>query len=181
LSAYLGELPGYDISEPYNEQKGEERSKQHGFALFYFTVTFTQLAVSLGHIFKVDSGDVDMRDVVLNRRIIVVNLPALDNSDDTLAALGKIVVASLRGMMAQLLGARLEDEASDIFSLKPGTGDRPFQVVFDEVGYYATSGMDHMYAMARGLNMMSWSTLQEVSGVWAKFGEKTQSLLAMPI
>jgi intracellular multiplication protein IcmO len=177
LRAYLGELPGYDISVPYNEQKGEEPSKQHGFALFYFTATFTQLAVSLGHIFKVDSGDVDMRDVVLNRRILVVNLPALENSDDTLAALGKIVVASLRGMMAQLLGARLEGEASDIFSLKPGTGGGPFHVVFDEVGYYATSGMDRMYAMARGLNMMFWSAFQEVSGIWAKLGEKTQSLL----
>ena len=51
-----------------------------------------------------------MRDVVLNRRILVVNLPALENSDDTLAALGKIVVASLRGMMAQILGARLEGD-----------------------------------------------------------------------
>ena len=46
-----------------------------------------------------------MRDVVLNRRILVVNLPALENSDATLAALGKLVVAALRGMMAQLLGA----------------------------------------------------------------------------
>ena len=177
LQAYLGELPGYDTSVPYNQQKGEEPSKQHGFALFYFTATFTQLAVSLGHIFKVETGDVDMRDVVLNRRILVVNLPALENSDDTLAALGKIVVASLRGMMAQLLGARLEGESAEIFSLKPGTGEGPFFVVFDELAYYATSGMDRMYAMARGLNMVFWSAFQEVSGIWAKLGEKTQSLL----
>ena len=44
-----------------------------------------------------------MRDVVLNRRILVVSLPALENSSDSLAGLGKIVVASLRGMMAQML------------------------------------------------------------------------------
>jgi intracellular multiplication protein IcmO len=177
LRAYLGELPGYDISVPYNEQKGEEPSKQHGFALFYFTATFTQLAVSLGHIFKVESGDVDVRDVVLNRRILVVNLPALENSDDTLAALGKIVVASLRGMMAQLLGARLEGDPEQIFSLKPGSGDGPFHVVFDELAYYASSGMDRQLAMGRGLNMMFWLAFQEVSGIWARLGEKTQSLL----
>ena len=175
--AYLGELPGYDTSVPYNEQKGDEPSKQHGFALFYFTATFTQLAVSLGHIFKVLSGDVDMRDVVLNRRILVVSLPALENSDDTLAALGKIVVASLRGMMAQLLGARLSGESSDIFSLKPGMGEGPFHVAFDEVAYYATSGMDRMLAMGRGLNIMFWLGFQEVSGIWARLGEKTASLL----
>jgi intracellular multiplication protein IcmO len=177
LRAYLGELPGYDTSLPYNEQKGDEPSKQHGFALFYFTATFTQLSVSLGHIFKPMSGDIDMRDVVLNRRILLVNLPAMENSDATLAALGKIVVASLRGMLAQLLGARLEGTAREIFALKPGVGEGPFQVVFDEVAYYATEGMDRMLAMGRGLNIMFWVAFQEISGLWARLGEKTASLL----
>lgn len=177
LRAYLGELPGYDLSVPYNEQKGSEPAEQHGFALFYFTATFTQMTVSLGHIFKVETGDVDMRDIVLNRRILVVNLPSLENSDDTLAALGKIVVASLRGMMAQLLGARLEGESKEIFALKPGSGDAPFHVVFDEIAYYATSGMDRMLAMGRGLNMSFWLGFQELAGMWARLGDKTDSLL----
>ena len=173
LNAYLGELPGYDTSLPYNKQKGDEPSKQHGFALFYFTSVFTQLAVSLGHIFKVLSGDIDMRDVVLNRRILVVNLPSLENSEDSQAALGKIVVASLRAMLAQLLGARLEGESSEIFALKPGMGEGPFHVVFDEVAAYATAGMDRMLAMGRGLNIMFWLAFQEVSGIHARLGEKT--------
>ena len=132
---------------------------------------------SLGHIFKVESGDVDMRDVVLNRRILVVNLPSLENSDDSLAALGKIIVANLRGMLAQLLGAKLEGDPKEIFALKPGTGEAPFHVVFDELAYYATSGMDRMLAMGRGLNIMFWLAFQEVSGIWARLGEKTQTLL----
>ncbi|WP_158803511.1 type IV secretory system conjugative DNA transfer family protein [Acidisoma sp. L85] len=177
LLAYLGELPGYDISVPYNEQRSDKPSEQHGYALMYFTATFSQLSISLGHIFKVESGDVDMRDIVLNRRILVVNLPALENSDDTLAALGKIVVAGLRGMLAQLLGARLEGDAKEIFALKPSAGDSPFYVVFDEVAYYATSGMDRMLAMGRGLNVVFWLAFQELSGIWARLGEKTQSLL----
>ncbi len=177
LLAYLGDLPGYDISVPYNEQRSDKPSEQHGYAVLYFLSTFAQMSISLGHIFKVESGDVDMRDVVLNRRILVVNLPALENSDDTLAALGKIVVASLRGMMAQMLGARLEGDPKEIFALKPSAGDSPFYVVFDEVAYYATSGMDRMLAMGRGLNVGFWLAFQEVSGIWARLGEKTQSLL----
>ena len=177
LQAYLGEIPGYDTSLDYNKQKTDEPFKQHGFALFYFTATFTQLAVSLGHIFKVEQGDIIMRDVVLNRRILVCNLPALENSDDTLAALGKIVVASLRGMMAEILGARLEGEHSEIVANKPGMGSAPFQVVLDELAYYATSGLDRMLAMGRGLNIMFWLAFQEVSGIWARIGEKTQTLL----
>jgi intracellular multiplication protein IcmO len=177
LRAYLGELPSYDLDLDYNKQKTEEPSKQHGFAVFYFTRTFELLGVSLGHIFKVEQSDIDMRDVVLNRRILVVNLPALESSDDRLAALGKIVVASLRGMMAQMLGARLEGDYRDIVANKPGMGPAPFHVVLDEIAYYATGGMDRMLAMGRGLNIMFWLGFQEVSGIWARLGEKTQSLL----
>ncbi len=175
LRSYLGELPGYDPSVPLDKQKGDEPSKQHGYAQFYFTATFTQLAVSLGHIFRVDNGDIDMRDVVLNRRILVVNLPALENSDATLAALGKLVVASLRGMMAQLLGASLEGDYTE--ADKPGMGPSPFPVVLDELAYYATSGLDRMLAMGRGLNICFVLGFQEVSGIWARLGEKTASLL----
>ena len=90
----------------WNKQKAEEPSKQHGFAQFYFTRTFDSArGLARPHLPGRAIGDIDMRDVVLNRRILVVNLPALENSDATLAALGKLVVASLRGMMAQMLGA----------------------------------------------------------------------------
>ena len=175
LRSYLGELPGYDPGLPLEKQKGDEPSKQHGYAQFYFTATFTQLAVSLGHIFRVESSDIDMRDVVLNRRILVVNLPALENSDATLAALGKLVVAALRGMMAQLLGASLEGDYTE--ADKPGMGPCPFPVVLDELAYYATSGLDRMLAMGRGLNICFMLGFQEIAGIWARLGEKTASLL----
>ena len=194
LLAYLGEIPGYDMDLPYNQQRSEKPSEQHGYSIFYFTSTFTQLAVNLGHIFKVERGDIDMRDIVMNRRVLIVNLPALEKSDDNLAALGRIVVASLRGMMAQLLGAKLEGDPSEIFAHKPGMGGGvegsvgvsrwndavgvgSFCVDFDEVGYYATTGMDRMFAMGRGINMGFRLAMQELGGIWARLGEKTYSLL----
>ena len=174
LRSYLGELPGVNTAVPLSKQ-GEEPSKQHGYTQMYFTATFTQLAVSLGHIFRVGIGDIDMRDVVLNRRILVVNLPALENSEATLAALGKLVVASLRAMMAQLLGGSLEGDYSE--ADKPGMGPSPYFVCFDELAYYATSGLDRMLAMGRGLNVSFMLGFQEVSGIYARLGEKTASLL----
>jgi intracellular multiplication protein IcmO len=175
LRSYLGELPGFDPTMPLDKQKGEEPSKQHGFAQFYFTATFTHLSVSLGHIFNVEAGDIDMRDVVLNRRILVVNLPSLENSDVSLAALGKLVVSSLRAMMAQLLGCSLEGDYTE--ADKPGMGPSPYFIVLDELAYYATTGMDRMLAMGRGLNVSFMLGFQEVSGIWARLGEKTASLL----
>lgn len=177
LLAYLGEIPGYNMELPYNQQTSEKPSEQHGYAIFYFTQTFTQLAVSLGHIFKVQTGDIDMRDVVMNRRILIVNLPALEKNDDNLAALGRIVVASLRGMMAQLLGAKLEGDPHEIFAYKPGMGVGTFRVDFDELAYYATAGMDRMLAMGRGINIGFRIAFQELGGIWARLGEKTYSLL----
>ena len=175
LRSYLGELPGYDPDLPLDKQKSDEPSKQHGYAQFYFTPMFAQLAVSLGHIFRAESGEIDMRDIVLNRRILVVNLPALENSDATLAALGKLVVASLRGMMAQLLGVSLEGDYSG--GDEPGMGPTPFPVVLDELAYYATSGLDRMLAQGRSLNIAFILGFQEVPGIWARLGEKTASLL----
>ena len=83
LRAYLGETGGYDVRQPFDRQKLDEPSRQHSFVIMYFSRAFTQLGVTLGHIFNVEIGDIDMRDVVLNRRILIVNLPALENSDLT--------------------------------------------------------------------------------------------------
>ena len=149
LRSYLGETGGYDNTLAFNKQKSDEPAKQHSFVVMHFSATFTQLAVSLGHIFKCEIGDIDMRDVVLNRRILVVNLPTLENSGETTASLGRLVVASLRNMMAQTLGADLEGDYAEIVENNPHLAPTPFPVVFDEVGYYVVPGMDKMLAMGR--------------------------------
>jgi len=177
LQAYLGELPGYDSTLPWNEQKENKPSEQHGYAKMYYTKVFTQLGVSLGHIFKTQQPDIDMRDVVLNRRILIVTLPSLENSSDTLAGLGKIIVAAQRAVMAQLLGARLDGPADEVFKLKAGSGDAPFMTWWDELAAFATDGMDRMLAMGRGLNCMFWLSFQDLPGLTTRIGDKTFTLL----
>ena len=177
LKAYLGETGKYDLSQPVHKQRSDEPAKQHSFVVMHFSATFTQLAVSLGHIFKCQHGDIDMRDVVLNRRILVVNLPTLENSGETTAALGRLVVASLRNMMAQTLGADLEGDYAEIVENKPHLAPTPYPVVFDEVGYYVVPGMDKMLAMGRGLGFMFYLGFQEVAGLRARIGDTMYSLL----
>ncbi len=177
LVSYLGETGGYDKNLPFNKQKSDEPAKQHSFVVMHFSATFTQLAVSLGHIFKCEIGDIDMRDVVLNRRILVVNLPTLENSGETTASLGRLVVSSLRNMMAQTLGADLEGDFAEIVENKPHLAPTPFPVVFDEVGYYVVPGMDKMLAMGRGLGFMFYLGFQEVAGLRARIGDSMYSLL----
>jgi len=177
LLSYLGETGGYDKTLAFNKQRSDEPAKQHSFVVMHFSATFTQLAVSLGHIFKCEIGDIDMRDVVLNRRILVVNLPTLENSGETTASLGRLVVASLRNMMAQTLGADLEGDYAEIVENKPHLAPTPFPVVFDEVGYYVVPGMDKMLAMGRGLGFMFYLGFQEVAGLRQRIGDAMYSLL----
>ncbi len=177
LRAYLGETGDFDFGLDWNKQKTNEPSRQHSFVLLYFRETFTQLSVSLGHIFKCEVGDIDMRDVVLNRRILVVNLPSLENSGETTAALGKIVIASLRNMMAQTLGAKLEGDFKEIVANKPSMSATPFPVVLDEVGYYAGPGIDKMLAQGRSLGFSFYLGFQEVAGLRARLGDTVFSLL----
>ena len=56
--------------------------------------------------------------MVLNRRILIVLLPALEKSPDELANLGKII-ASLKSMMAAGLGDSVEGTYKDLSIANP--------------------------------------------------------------
>jgi intracellular multiplication protein IcmO len=74
-----------------------------------------------------------------------------------------------------LLGLSLEGDYTD--EDKPGMGPSPFPVVLDELAYYATTGLDAMLSQGRGLNVSFMLGFQEVSGIWARLGERTASIL----
>lgn len=146
---YCVNLPGYDKSK-----KGKQVSQvfeQHGFITMQLTRIFSTLADSYGHILRTQLAEVDMKDVVLNRRILVVLLPALEKSPDELANLGKIVIATLRVMMAAGLGDAVEGKYRDVVERKPTNAPTPFMCVLDEYGYYAVKGFAVVPAQARSL------------------------------
>ncbi len=149
LKNYIKNLPGYDISK-----KGKQSSQvleQHGFITMQLTKTFGSLADTYGHIIRTNLAEVDLKDVVLNRRILVVLLPALEKSPDELANLGKIVIASLRAMMAAGLGDSVEGTYREMITRKPTNSPTPYMCILDEYGYYAVKGFAVVPAQARSL------------------------------
>lgn len=144
IEAYLTSLPGFV------RDKGPKQSQttldQHGFLQMQFTKILGSLADVYGHVFLTPHGEVDMNDVVLNRRILVVMLPALEKSSDEVANLGKIIVATLKGMMGSTLGSTLEASWDKVVDARPYNSPSPFIVVLDEVGYYCVNGMAIMAA-----------------------------------
>ncbi len=149
IKNYLATLPGY---QP--ERKGKQVSQvfeQHGYITMQLTRVFTSLADTYGHIMRTKLAEVDLKDVVLNRRILNVLLPALEKSPDELANLGKVIIASLKSMMASGLGDQVEGDYHDLVLKKPTNAPTPYLCILDEYGYYAVKGFAVVPAQARSL------------------------------
>lgn len=149
LRNYVFNLPGYN-----KEKKGKQVSQvleQHGFITMQLVRVFSSLADTYGHIIRTNLAEVDFKDVVLNRRILVVLLPALEKSPDELSNLGKVIVSSLKAMMAAGLGDQVEGDYRDVILRKPTNSPTPYMCILDEYGYYAVQGFAVVPAQARSL------------------------------
>ncbi len=149
INNYVLNLPGFN-----KEKKGKQVSQvleQHGFITMQLTRVFTSLADTYGHIMRTKLAEVDLRDVVLNRRILCVLLPALEKSPDELSNLGKIIISTLKAMMASGLGENVEGAYSDLIDSKPTNSNTPYLCILDEYGYYAVEGFAVVPAQARSL------------------------------
>ncbi len=149
LKNYMLNLPGYNPKNKFNQSS--EVREQHGFITMQLTRVFGSLADTYGHIIRTNLAEVDLKDVVLNRRILVVLLPALEKSPEELANLGKIIIASLKVMMASGLGDKVEGDYRDVILSKPTNSPSPYVCIMDEYGYYAVKGFAVVAAQARSL------------------------------
>lgn len=163
MRAYLLTLPGYK-----REAKGNQEQKtveQHGYITMQLTRLFGDLSFTYGYLFQTSLGEVDMYDVVINRRILVVMLPALERAPDSLKMLGKLIVGAIKQMMAGCLGNRLEGMARVIVDARPTNAAVPFYVVLDEYGYYAVLGFAVAPAQARSLGFSITFAAQDFSSL----------------
>ncbi|HTK85265.1 MAG TPA: type IV secretion system DNA-binding domain-containing protein [Patescibacteria group bacterium] len=190
VKGYLDTLPGYVDAAFDNEGKEKPAGpdqpqydtttprQQHGYLSMQFTRSLQSLGDEYGYIFDTQAADVDMIDCVLNRRILVVLIPALEKSSDETANLGKIVSATLKGMMGSTLGSTVEGESSTVIENKPTNSATPFMTVFDEVGYYTAQGMAVMAAQARSLGFCLIYSAQDLPAMEKRVKEEARSITA---
>ncbi|MDB5491453.1 MAG: icmO [Micavibrio sp.] len=190
IKGYLDTLPGYN--DAAFDDMGREKPagpdtpmidtttprQQHGYLAMQFTRSLQSLGDDYGYIFDSQAADVEMVDVVLNRRILVVLIPALEKSSDETANLGKIVAATIKGMMGSTLGSTVEGESAAVIENKPTKSSTPFMCVFDEVGYYAAQGMAVMAAQARSLGFCLIYSAQDLPAMEKRVKEEARSITA---
>jgi intracellular multiplication protein IcmO len=190
IDGYLDTLPGF-VHEAFDDNGKEKPAspdsppidtttvhQQHGYLSMQFTRSLQSLGDDYGYIFDSQAADVDMVDVVLNRRVLIVLIPALEKSGDETANLGKIVASTLKGMMGSTLGSTIEGERASVIDNKPTRSSTPFMVVFDEVGYYTAEGMAVMAAQARSLGFSLIYAAQDLPAMEKRVKEEARSITA---
>ena len=135
------------------DEGGSQALQQHGFLMMQLTEVMADMTDTYAHIFGVPLGEVDFRDVVFNRRILFVMLPALEADPDRLGNLGKMIIAGIRSALAPALGSEVEGSRTRAVEQKPTNAKVPFMLILDEYGYYAVEGFAVVAAQARSLGV----------------------------
>lgn len=155
MKGFFDTLPGFSLDKAMNGDPQDAKClEQFGFLAMQLTKPLGSLADDYGHIFRTPLGEVDIDDVVLNRRILVVLLPALQKAPEEMQNCGKIVVTLCKIMMGNAAGFMLQGSRQEIVESKQTRAPSPYIVVMDEAGYYMVKGIDTMMAQARSLGFM---------------------------
>lgn len=176
ILAFLKDVPGFQPGKGL--QQAQAFFDQYGFQQMQFTRILSSLADTYGHIFKADLAEVALKDAVVNRRILITLLPALELSRPELGNLGKIVVAGLKGMMGAGLGNRLEGTRREIIESRATNAPTPYLAYFDEFGYYMPEDAALMWAQARSLNFSLTAAGQDLQAFYRTSKEETLAIVS---
>ena len=153
--------------------------EQFGYGKAYFGQTLSSLADTYGHIFDVEAGEIDFRDIIQNRRVLVVLIPAIEKSPVEMSNLGKIVLSCLKAAAATGLGMRLEGSAEEVLGRLPTNfqGIGPFLTIVDEYAAITTPGFEILLTQGRGLGMATIVASQDYAGLVEADKKGTQQIV----
>lgn len=131
--------------------------EQHSYRTTQLMPVLNLLDKTYGFIFRDKYPEIDMIDVTLNNRILVMLIPSLEKSSQEAENLGKLAIACLRVMMGKNLGAEIEGTRDELINSKATAAPYPYLVALDELAYYFSDGIAVMFAQARslGFNMIA--------------------------
>ncbi|MEW5424613.1 TraM recognition domain-containing protein [Amorphus sp. 3PC139-8] len=166
LKAFFDTLPGFSMDAAMQGKPQEGKTiEQYGYLSMQLTKPLGTLADDFAHVFRTALGEVDMEDVVQNRRILVVLLPALEKAPEEMKNLGRVIVSLFRIMMGKAAGGTVVGTREQVIESRPTVARMPFILVLDEAGYYLTKGVDTMFAQGRSLGFQQVVGLQDVTAL----------------
>ncbi|WP_339050539.1 F-type conjugative transfer protein TrbC [Candidatus Hamiltonella endosymbiont of Tuberolachnus salignus] len=169
LEHYLNTLAGFDMALIDSPSEWSKTVwEQHGFLIQQFTRMLSLFNDIYGQVFPQGAGDIDLKDVLHNDRILVVLIPALELSNSEASTLGKLYISGLRMTLSQDLCGQLEGKREDVLLSQKFAQKFPYPIIFDELGAYFASGLDKMAAQMRSLQYMLMIAAQDVQSMMDK-------------
>ncbi len=136
--------------------------EQHSYRTNQLMPVLNLLDKTYGFIFRDKYPEIDMTDVTLRNRVLVMLIPSLEKSASEAENLGKLAIACLRVMMSKNLGAEVEGFHEDLLATKATNSPYPYLVALDELAYYFSDGIAVMFAQARSLGTSMIAAAQDL-------------------
>ncbi len=136
--------------------------EQHAYRSSQLMPVLNLLDKTYGFIFRDKYPEIDMVDVTLNNRILLMLIPSLEKSAAEAENLGKLAIACLRVMMGKNLGAHIEGGRRELLESKATNAPYPYIVALDELAYYFSDGIAVMCAQARSLGFSMMALCQDL-------------------
>lgn len=171
VGAVLNEIAGYrDAMRVEDPQKraqllADQPSKQFTFLHMQFGALFAMLVGTYGHIANVEYSDIWTPDVISNRRILLVMLPALEKAPTSLAQLGRMATSAIKSALSQSISGSLTGRKADLVDRRPTNSLRAMVLIYDEAASYIQSGTADVASQSRSLGAFNIFSSQE----WASF------------
>ena len=179
LENYLSTLAGFDMDKVAIPSEWDpEANRQHGYLMQQFTRMLSLFNDTYGHVFAKDAGDIDLRDVVHNDRILVVLVPALEISGNEASTLGRLYQSQLAMIISQDLGEKLEGRPQDNMKVHKFKDRFPFLWINDEIGAGYTEKVGELATQVRSLGICLLLAGQEVQRLKTAAGDAVWTLIA---
>lgn len=157
----MGWMP--DVDDP---SKWGDFIRQYSYAQNYFLETFSTMNTTYRHIFSARIGDINLTDVILQRRIFVTMIPSLEKSKKELESIGKITLSTLRLATAVGLGGgEIMGSWKRRINMGIAMARVPFFLKIDEVAAILVEGLAEMFTQGRGLGMSCTVGSQDWAGI----------------
>lgn len=181
LMVYFKTLPDFEAEHIKAYAEGEEFKgkimEQHSYVSMQLQPALQVLSDLYGFIFDTDSPEIDLKDVVINNRFLLVLLPAMEQSLGTLKDTGKILLAALKGMISGELGDKFQGNIESILNKRACSDPAPFKCFLDECGYYAAiPGIEILPGQGRGLGFSFHFVAQTYTDL-EKGGKETADII----
>ncbi len=167
LKNYLNSLtPNWDKDE-INPEEMAEAIRQFGYGVQQWSSMLDLLGGAYANIFNTDDPDIDIKDIVLNNKILYVLLPALKQSPQTLSALGRMILSVFKIVFSELIGETIVGDSQALYEeTKSKKPDPPFLLIMDEAGSYLPDDIDTVLAQARSTGVSVVISVQEVASLF---------------